>query len=173
MSPEAFRNCVNEVKRIAVMREPEYDLPSDSHIEGVVKRILSIASADEAEKKPIDWLAFAATRDWNNEWEYSLAKIKEKFEVREVCHEGYLVLFPQDEYWLRFAVMGWHSEDEEGIPTIYPQFYGEGPSSVLREPRHFYFGESGYLFYPNAKVIKAGLEALREFYDFPGEQEGK
>lgn len=44
-------------------------------------------------------------------------------------------------------------------------FHGEGPSSALRELRHTYWGEDGYIFYVHADTVIAALNALREWFD--------
>lgn len=54
-------------------------------------------------------------------------------------------------------------------PATYNRvFHGSGPSGSLRELRHTYWGEpdnSGYIFYPNGKLIAAAFEALKEWFD--------
>jgi hypothetical protein len=44
-------------------------------------------------------------------------------------------------------------------------FHGEGPSGALRELRHTYWGEDGYIFYPNGELISKAFVALREWFD--------
>lgn len=117
----------------------------------------------------IEWLDSEVDPQHDDEKVYPLDKAKAKYEVREICKDGWLVLnWDEQKLWLKFAVLGWCTSDSDGSNVLAEQvFYGEGPSGNLRECRHTWWGENGggYLFYPKAKVIKAGLDALAEFYD--------
>jgi len=47
-------------------------------------------------------------------------------------------------------------------------FNGSGPSDPLRELRHTYWGDpdnSGYIFYPSAKLITAAFDKLKTWFD--------
>lgn len=48
-------------------------------------------------------------------------------------------------------------------------FHGSGPGGAkgvtLRELRHTYWGEDGYVFYPNGTLIAAAFAALGEWFD--------
>jgi hypothetical protein len=122
------------------------------------------------------WLEFKADM-MNGEPCVSLDEVKAKFEVRDICEYGWLVLNPKpwddskNKYdgWIEFAVLEFLYGDSsfDGVHCKVV-IHGGGPSSSLREPRHFYFGENGdgYLFYPSKKVIEAAFKALEEFYDF-------
>lgn len=124
-------------------------------------------------KRTIEWLD-AELDPINREIAYPLDKAKSRYEVREICKEGYLILNKKPFYegdtsgWLKFAVMSWFGSNLDDSDVLLKcLFHGDGPYGVLREPRHFYFGDGdGYLFYPEASVIQAGFEALKEFYDF-------
>lgn len=124
----------------------------------------------------INWLKSEPIEVGGDDRVYNLDEIKKSFEVREISPDGWLVLNDDSaeggvKYsgWLKFAVLSFHSSgmlvENIGATLV---FHGEGPSGHLREPRHTYWGDesSGYLFYPRAKIIVAGLEALKEFYDF-------
>lgn len=58
-------------------------------------------------------------------------------------------------------------------PTLPPQYgvklylilHGDGPAGELRELRHTYWGDDGYLFYPDVRVIVAAMAALKEWLD--------
>ena len=117
----------------------------------------------------IDWLV-SKDSIANDNRVVDLAYAKQHFEVRELCPDGWLILNRNDGFWLKFAVVQFHCSYDEGgqeVTEVEPVFYGEGPSEGLRECRHTWWGENGggYIFYPKAKVIKAGLDALSEFYD--------
>jgi hypothetical protein len=134
---------------------------------------LEYEKAKAAPAKPIPWLESEVEIDLmdNREAVYSLDKARAKFEVREICHDGYLVLnwdHPPGEkrLWLKFAVMNFYTSDCDGANTaLVCVFHGEGPSDCLRECRHTYWGESGYIFYPNGELIAAAFKALSEFFD--------
>lgn len=100
---------------------------------------------------------------------YSLDKARARYEVREICADGWLVLnWDEDRFLLKFAVLHFYSSemDDSNVRTQCV-FHGEGPVGNLRECRHTWWGEDGegYLFYPPGKVITSGLKALSEFYD--------
>lgn len=98
---------------------------------------------------------------------YFMGQIKEKYEVTQLNKDGYLVLnWCPDKFWLQFAVLTFYSSDLDGS-NVWCEllFNGHGPSDSLRECRHTYWGENGYVFYPNAPVIVAAFEALSEFFD--------
>lgn len=124
-------------------------------------------------KKGIDWLDWEILDYGCKEVAYPLDKAKARYEVRNICDGGYLILNRapfepgDDSGWLRFAVLDWLTSDcDESNVYMRCLFHGDGPYGTLHEPRHFYFGEEGYLFYPKASVIKSGLDALSEFFDF-------
>jgi hypothetical protein len=102
---------------------------------------------------------------------YPLDLAKEKFEIKYLCEDGYLILHYDEvnPFWLKFAVMEFGysltHEDKEDEVFMSCLFYGEGPTGGLNECRHTYWGDGGYIFYPNAKIITAGLKALEEFFD--------
>lgn len=100
---------------------------------------------------------------------YPLDKARARYEVRDLGHEGHLVLkWDEQKLWLHFAVMTFYCSDGDGKNVmLVPAFYGEGPSANLRECRHTYWGEdgNGYLFYPDGRVIAAAFKALSEFFD--------
>jgi hypothetical protein len=96
---------------------------------------------------------------------YPLDLAKERFVVRDLDGGGYLILnFNEDNLHLDFAVMGFgYSVDDQIFLSVV--FYGHGPMGALRQCRHTYWGDAGYIFYPNGKIIQAGLKALEEFFD--------
>lgn len=75
----------------------------------------------------------------------------------------------EDGLFVQFAVFEFSSSpyhDAEVANTQYSLlFYGEGPSSSLRECRHTWWGEEGYVFYPDAALITDALEKLKKWFD--------
>lgn len=72
---------------------------------------------------------------------------------------------------LSFIVVEFHSgpSTRDGVVVdgikVERVFDGYGYHEVLRELRHTHWGESGYIYYPNGKIITAAFEALREWFD--------
>lgn len=119
--------------------------------------------------KPIDWIGFgSASRVGDDTVLYPLDELKAKFDVRELA-PGWLVLRgPNENNWMTFAVMEFAESETSGANTLVScVFHGEGPGGKdsLRECRHTYWGEDGYIFYPNGEIITNALAALREFFD--------
>ncbi len=113
---------------------------------------------------PIEWLTIVHIDDWIC---YSLDEAREKYEVRDLGADVYLVLnWDEEKIWLKFALFTFHSSEMNDENTLLSvQFFGEGPANILRECRHTYWGDDGYLFYPNGSAIAAGFKALSEFFD--------
>lgn len=113
----------------------------------------------------VDWLGDAGGSDIDST--YSLGKIKAQFDVRELTRDGWLALhWDEERIWLKFAVLEFHTSDvnNENI-LVSCLFHGEGPTGSLRECRHTWWGEDGYLFYPDGAIISAALKALSEHFD--------
>lgn len=71
---------------------------------------------------------------------------------------------------VEFAVFDWSSSEGPDLTDIDSTqytllFYGEGPSDGLRECRHTYWGQEGYIFYPDAELISDALEKLKKWFD--------
>jgi hypothetical protein len=63
--------------------------------------------------------------------------------------------------WAAFVFLASHSaEDVEGPYYATVLMVGEGILGNLRECRHTYWGDEGYLFYPSAGQIRAMLDYL-------------
>ncbi len=118
----------------------------------------------------IEWLDSEPSPMQADELLYPLDKALAKYRVRElVAGWGWLVLkMPEDpeSTWMHFAVLQFVCSDGDDKNVLTQVvFHGEGPSGNLRECRHTYWGDEGYIFYPNGKVIMAAFRALAEFYD--------
>lgn len=73
--------------------------------------------------------------------------------------------------WTEFAVFEWNSGPStvDGVecgPAMYAVvFCGAGPSGYLRELRHTYWGEDGYLHHLPAAVIADAFAKLQRWFD--------
>lgn len=122
-------------------------------------------------KKGPGWLVPYVQQDHNGEPVYPIDKLRVEFDVRELPG-GWIVFQHESKYgnWKYFAVLRFAQSETNGeneLDSIV--FYGDGPGGKpeesLRECRHTYWGEDGYIFYPDGKLIVAALTALSEFYD--------
>lgn len=102
---------------------------------------------------------------------YALDELRKKFDVRELPG-GWLVLKHDSTFgnWMQFTVLQFATSNSDGSNEFGSiVFYGDGPGGKpdesLRECRHTYWGEDGYIFYPNGKLISSAFAALSEFYD--------
>lgn len=115
----------------------------------------------------IDWLEHEISPVNDEDILYSISAAQEKFEVRQLNRNGWLVLnWDETKFLLKFAVLEFAFSDADG-GNIRGQclFHGSGPTGSLRECRHTYWGEDGYIFYPNGPIISAAFKVLAEFYD--------
>jgi hypothetical protein len=72
----------------------------------------------------------------------------------------------EDRLWLKFAVLEFAYSERDDTGIMYTcVFHGEGPSGNLRECRHTYWGEDGYLFYPDGRLIAEAFKELSKYYD--------
>lgn len=63
------------------------------------------------------------------------------------------------------------SQHSDGSPDQYEvAMHGSGVGSSLREARHTYFGEKGYIYYVNPALLAWAFGCLREWFDFDGEE---
>ncbi|WP_374029805.1 hypothetical protein [Bdellovibrio bacteriovorus] len=119
----------------------------------------------------ISWLiAFKSVLD-EQHTVYSLNEVREKFEVVQLTTDGYLVLnWDKEMFWLRFAVLDFHTgfDDDTFLSIV---FHGEGWVGKLRECRHTWWGDAGYLFYPNGVLIGKALAELSKYFDGLDEKE--
>lgn len=91
--------------------------------------------------------------------------VSSTFQKVEYLTEDFIVAYEKThEVWMDFLFLEMnHYSDGEA-------FYSElcrvsGPSEGLRECRHTFFADDGYLFYMNGKNIIAMIEFLDKFYD--------
>jgi hypothetical protein len=88
--------------------------------------------------------------------------------VERLTDDCWLALkFYDDRAWLEFAAFYFTASDFDGSNILVECFLkGDGPSDILRECRHTWWGdENGYMFYVNKKNIVAVLNRLSDFFD--------
>ena len=87
--------------------------------------------------------------------------------VVEINRTGLLAVLVDDEStWVQVALFRFSSSNSDGSGVMHQLvMHGEGPSGPLREFRHSYWGEDGYIFYAPRKLIVGALDALKEWFD--------
>lgn len=119
----------------------------------------------------LKWLT-VEKNEYNDSNYYLLSEMKAKYEVVELGNDGYLVLnwdkenlgYENEPIHLEFAVFSFNSCDDKDT-WLNLQFHGNGPSGSLKECRHTYWGEAGYIFYPNGKVISLAFKELSKYFN--------
>lgn len=100
---------------------------------------------------------------------YSITELKKPNFNLEALNEDFLVLSRKDEHdWLEFCFLEVNSRElpySEDSTLCTVLWHGEGPSGSMRECRHSYIGEDGYVFYVSKKNFTAALEWLERHYD--------
>jgi len=113
----------------------------------------------------VDWLGEPEFDD-NGDPMYPLDAIRQKFEVRRLAGDGYLALNRTSAFWLKFAVLTFAERELDGSDEkVFTIFHGEGALGDLRECRHTWWGDGGYLFYPDGAVITSAFRELAWFFD--------
>lgn len=65
-----------------------------------------------------------------------------------------------------FVVFAFSSSNVDGTDAVYECiFHGNGFAGGLRELRHSYWGEDGYVFYPSATLIAGAFKELQRWFD--------
>lgn len=113
----------------------------------------------------LDWIKTNVIEIWDDNYVYSL-KACQNFEVVPLIKDySYLVLkWDSEKFNLDFAVMEFFMSDMSDT-MLKCTFYGSGPTGNLRECRHTYWGENGYVFYPHGPTIIAAFKELSKYYD--------
>lgn len=114
----------------------------------------------------IQWLKDCKGDDFSEESEfYSLDKMRGSFKVVPLRGSGWLIV-DDKAMWIKFAVMEFErSETDDSNVQLDCIFHGEGPVGNLRECRHTYWGENGYLFYPDGRIIADAFKSLSQYFD--------
>lgn len=113
-------------------------------------------------------------RDYNNEpiyWEPEIRAVSTT--VIDLSEDGMLAVI-EEEITVQIALFQYvcgpsFKSGVEVEPRAYRRILrGSGPSGILRELRHTFWGEpenSGYIHYPSAELIKAAFKALERWFD--------
>lgn len=82
--------------------------------------------------------------------------------------DGYLAM-KRSEYWMDFAILSFSCSEVDGSNTmLHSIFHGSGTggtADALRECRHTYWGEGGYIFYVDGELITAAFKELSKYFD--------
>jgi len=118
----------------------------------------------------MNWYDSAKIEDimGNDEEVYSLDKMKElSTEHVELPSNGHLFYYREaDGLHLNFFVGGFHTSDVDNKNVVIDKIWtGCGPTGNLRELRHSFFGENGYIFYVNLDILEAASKDLRRYFD--------
>lgn len=111
-------------------------------------------------------------KDYNDMSGYSLSQLQEAADKQIDLSNGcILFLKGEKDYWLEFAMVEFSSTVGE-IEVYLPIFWGGGTSSLhgnpkeqLRELRHMYFGDTGYVFYMPGESLIEAMNHLSVYFD--------
>lgn len=89
-----------------------------------------------------------------------------KIPLTDGDYEDYLLIRYRgpDKLWVEFAVFEFCST-HSGKNQYTMIFHGEGPAGNLRECRHIWWGENGYTFMLNFKVVEQAFTILKNWFD--------
>lgn len=77
-----------------------------------------------------------------------------------------LVVFVDDIDSVRFALFEWQCSDANDTNRQFAMvFHGVGVGGGLRECRHTYWGEGGYVYLMPLDVVAKAMAALRKWFD--------
>lgn len=99
---------------------------------------------------------------------YLLSQLKKDATVEELIPEYLWVAYSVREgLFMEFAFYEFRSEQWNKPETIEVArlMQGEGPVDNLKECRHTYWGDGGYISYPNASHFRAVLDWLDKHYE--------
>jgi hypothetical protein len=116
--------------------------------------------------------------NWNSVLIQSEINDDDKVFPLSKCPEGFVIeALIKDKLWvchnfkfsggfMDFAFFDYSylcDDSNETYTTL--MMHGSGPSNNLRECRHTFWGEDGYIFYPQKSHIIAALDWLEKYYD--------
>ena len=90
--------------------------------------------------------------------------LKSEYDVVTLNEGLYVVQDTKREHWTRlhFLVANSWSDEETYVESL---FKCEGTGDVLRECRHTYFPNDGYVFYMNYSDMTRALDYCKKFFD--------
>ena len=95
-----------------------------------------------------------------------LDTIKEHYKVIEVLEGRLWCAEKLGEGWDQIHYFEFHSSNYNGSCEIVSSLFRiEGVSDVLKEARHTYFPEEGYVFYLNKNLMVAALDHCTKYFD--------
>jgi hypothetical protein len=99
------------------------------------------------------------------EEETSIEDIKKLGEVVEIVKEQlWVVKSINNEGYDELQFMTFRSSSDNEL-NLDPMFIIHGYSGNLREGRHTYFPDNGYVFYMNSKLMKEALTYCENYFD--------
>ena len=99
---------------------------------------------------------------------YAEKEILKADRVVKLAKDGLLALYFEG-HKVEFEVFEFlHGPSTDGsIGAFYDVvFHGEGFAGALRECRHTWWGDEGYVFYPSPELLASAFAALTEWFDF-------
>lgn len=86
------------------------------------------------------------------------------YKIEELDGKDFIVLFKKDDALINYAFLECDaSNTQEDFYSLL--WHGYGFSDNLRELRHSYIGENGYVFYLNKKNFELALNWLSQYFD--------
>jgi hypothetical protein len=114
-----------------------------------------------------DWVKLTKSRCSDDDEVVCLSQFdSDEFEVKELLDESVWVVYRKDPEFpgtKNFAFLRYSYSDDNIYCDV--MMHGYGFSESLRECRHTYWGEDGYIFYPDSRHIRAILDELEIHFD--------
>lgn len=112
-------------------------------------------------------------KNYENTGCYSKAIVRENStEIVELDNNGFLAVYQPEGHWNEFALFtysygdGHESEQSNYYEIVFHGCGTGGDEDQLREFRHSYWGDGGYLHYAPIPLIIAALKALEKWYNW-------
>lgn len=98
---------------------------------------------------------------------YRLDRLQKHHKMETILEESLYVAANDNGDWVECTFFEWTSESDDGV-YLTPLFSSSGPGGVdcpLRECRHTYFADKGYVFYMNRERMIAALDYCTKYWD--------
>lgn len=113
----------------------------------------------------MNWIKLAKPSTLNPEKQaYYLSDLMKVGQLQQLGEHLWAIVVSSPEDWKEWAIFEWQCSDENLVETTM-LVSGCGPTGYLKECRHTYWGENGYIFYPNAEHLKLALNWLETMYE--------